>query len=114
VFVSAGIVLKAPNGIIDVSGAELVEFLVVSKYDDGYVDLTENSQLKRLLEETAFSLEKRDRSVPIIFDGLDFDLSATHDWLCAASFCRRWRRTDRIWRSACETSATVGRCDLER
>jgi len=49
-FVSASIVLKAPNGIVDVSGAELVKFLVVSKYDDSYIDLTENSQLKRLLE----------------------------------------------------------------
>lgn len=32
----------------------------------------------RLLEETAFSLEKCDRAIPVILDRLDFNLSSTH------------------------------------
>lgn len=50
VFVSASIVLEAANCIVDVSRAELVELLVASKYNDRYVDLAENAQLKGLLE----------------------------------------------------------------
>jgi hypothetical protein len=32
----------------------------------------------RLLEETAFALEESHGAVPVVLDGLDLDLSATH------------------------------------
>jgi len=81
VFVSASVVLEAANCIVDISRAELVELLVVPKYDDRYVDLAENSQLECLLEQTTFSLEERDGSVPVILDRFDLNLSATHGWM---------------------------------
>lgn len=47
-----------PNGIVDVTGRELVKFLVVAENYDSYVDGTENGEFVRLLEKTAFALQE--------------------------------------------------------
>jgi len=51
-------VLKTSNGVVDIARGELVQLLVVSKYDNGDIDLAEDSQLKCLLEQTTLALEE--------------------------------------------------------
>jgi hypothetical protein len=50
----------------------------VAENDDSDVDGAEHGELVRLLEQTAFALQKRHGAVAVILDGLDLDLSATH------------------------------------
>ena len=47
------------DGLVDVSRRVLVEFLVVPENNDRDIYGAENGELVRLLEETAFALEKR-------------------------------------------------------
>jgi hypothetical protein len=59
-------------------GRVLKELLVVTKNDDGNLYIAEHGKLMRLLEETALAFQKGDGAIPVILDGLDFDLSASH------------------------------------
>ena len=49
-------VLIAADGFVDVARGELVQFLVVAKYDDSDVDGAEDGELVGLLEQAAFAL----------------------------------------------------------
>lgn len=51
-------ILIPADGLIDIAGRELVQLLVVSKYDHSNVDGAEDGELVGLLEETAFALEE--------------------------------------------------------
>jgi hypothetical protein len=51
-------ILVSADGLIDVSRGELVELLVVTKYDDGDIDGAKDGQFVRFLEQTAFTFEK--------------------------------------------------------
>lgn len=51
-------VLIALDCFVDIARGELIQLLVVPEDDDRDVDRTENGKLMRLLEETAFALEK--------------------------------------------------------
>lgn len=46
------------NCLVYVARRKLVQFLIVTKDDDSDVDLTEDGELMRLLEEAAFALQK--------------------------------------------------------
>jgi hypothetical protein len=61
-----------------VARRELVQLLVVAKDDNGHIDGAEHGEFIGLLEETSLPLQKCDRTVPLIFDGFDIDLPATH------------------------------------
>lgn len=98
-------ILVSSNRLVYVARGEFVQFLVVAKDDDSHVDRAEDGQLMRLLEQTAFPLEKGTNTnsvstqhlnevgrvfdlhgtIPVILDGLDLDLSATHSDLAAAA-----------------------------
>lgn len=56
----------------------LVEFLVVAEDEDSYINRTEDRELVRLLEQTSFPLQKGDRSISVILDGFDLNLSPSH------------------------------------
>lgn len=51
-------ILEASYCFVDVTRGELVQLLVVTKDYDSDVDLAEDGQFMRLLEETALALEK--------------------------------------------------------
>jgi len=70
--------LVSSQSLIDIAGRELVELFVMPKNDHCNVDRAQHRQLVRFLEEAALSFEERYRSVSIVFDGSDFNLSATH------------------------------------
>lgn len=110
VFVRATIILVSPDRLVDVTGGELVQLLVVAKDDDGDIDGAEDGQLVGLFEKTALALEEGDRAVPVVLDGFDLDLSAAHGdattvngsaWN-ADAWCWRIRRlsamSDASWR----------------
>lgn len=61
-FMRTAIVLKPPDDLVDIVGRVLVELLVVAEDDDGDVDLAEDGEFMRLLEEAAFTLEEGDGS----------------------------------------------------
>ena len=98
-------ILETPNCIIDVSRRELVQLLVVPKYDDSHIDRTKDTQLVRFLEQAAFAFQEcaihalgqleslcdahrahhnqhkdkhSHRAVPVILDGPDLNLPAAH------------------------------------
>jgi hypothetical protein len=83
VLVCAAIILVPANRLVDIARGEFVELLVVAEDDDGHIDGAEHRELMRLLEKTAFALEEGDGAVPVVLDGLDLNLSATHGgWRC--------------------------------
>ena len=53
--------MVATNGLVYITGGELVEFLVVAEDDDGDVDGAQHGELMRLLEQAALALEEGDR-----------------------------------------------------
>ena len=65
-------ILISTDGLIDISGRKLVQFFVVAKDNDSYVDRAENRKLMRFLEQSTFSLEKGHGPVAVILDGFDF------------------------------------------
>jgi hypothetical protein len=87
-------ILIAADGLIDIARGELVQLLVVAENDDSDVDRTKNRELMSLLEQTAFALQKRagrgqyrrtacalfylHGAVPVVLDGFDLNLPATH------------------------------------
>lgn len=96
--VAAAYILVPTDGLVDVTRRELIQLLVVAEDDDGNVDRAEHRELVGLLEQAAFALQegsatgqfqlRRQQSyanarslhgaVPVVLDGLDLDLSATH------------------------------------
>lgn len=78
VLVRTAIILIATDGLIDIARRELIQLLVVAEDYDGNIDGAENGELVSLFEKTTFALEKGYGAVPVILDGLDLDLSATH------------------------------------
>lgn len=51
-------VLEPPNCVIDITRRVFIQFLVVAKYYHSDIDGTEDGELVRLFEKTAFALEK--------------------------------------------------------
>lgn len=51
-------ILVSPDRLVDVTGGELVQLLVVAKDDDGDIDGAEDGQLVGLFEKTALALEE--------------------------------------------------------
>lgn len=56
-------ILISSQGFIDVPRRELVQLLVVPKYDDCDIDGTKHRQLVRFLEQATLSLEERSASL---------------------------------------------------
>ncbi len=52
-------ILKTSDSLIYIPRRKFVEFFVVAKDDDCHIDGAEDGKLVRLLEQTAFPLEKR-------------------------------------------------------
>lgn len=46
------------DGLVDITRRKLIEFLVVTEYDDGDIDRAEHGQFISFLEQSAFTLEK--------------------------------------------------------
>jgi len=75
---SAAIILISADSLVNVARRELVQLLVVTENDDGYVDGAEYGKLMRLLEQTALALEESYGAIAVVLDGLDLNLPATH------------------------------------
>lgn len=54
----------------------------MAKDDDSDIDGAEDGELVSLLEQAAFTLEESNRSVPVVLNGLDLDLSSSHSGRC--------------------------------
>lgn len=78
VLVGTAMVLVSGDEISHVRRRVLVELLVVAKDEDGDVDGAEDGQLVGLLEQTALSLQEGDRTISVILDGFDLNLSSPH------------------------------------
>lgn len=78
VLVGSSIVLVSGENLSNIATRVLVELLVIAKYYDGDIDRAEDGKLMCLLKKTTFALEKCDRAVSIILDGLDLNLSSPH------------------------------------
>jgi hypothetical protein len=78
VFVGTPIVLISRQDLSNIATRVFVQLLIISKYYDRDIDRAENRELMRLLEKTTFALEKGYRTISIILDGLDLDLSSPH------------------------------------
>jgi hypothetical protein len=50
--------LVSGQDLANISAGVLVQLFIISKYYDSHINGTENRELMRLLEETAFALEK--------------------------------------------------------
>jgi hypothetical protein len=57
-FVGTAIILITADNLVNVARGELVQLLIVAKYDDGDVDRAKHGKLMRLLEKTALALQK--------------------------------------------------------
>lgn len=78
VLVGTAMVLVPGDEISHIRRRVLVELLVVAKDEDGDIDGAEDGQLVGLFEQTALSLQERDRTVSVILDGFDLNLSSPH------------------------------------
>lgn len=77
-FICTSIVLISRQDLSNIATRVFVQLLIISKYYDGDIDRAENGELMRLLEETTLALKKGYRTISIIFDSLDLDLSSPH------------------------------------
>lgn len=78
VFIWATVVLVFRNEFTHIRRRVLVQLLIAAKDEDGDIDRAEHRKLMSLLEQSAFSLEKGDRTISVILDGLDLNLSPAH------------------------------------
>ena len=122
-----------PNRLVDVAGGKLVQLFVVPKNDNCDVHRTQDRKLVCLLEETAFSLEEgagyhhisvhvrgcgggvgqhSHRTVSVVLDSLDFNLSTTHGRVCSSRCARVLRssasKIDGVSERANSPTATKG------
>ena len=99
-------ILISVEYLIYIGTRVLVQFLIVAKDNNRDIDRTKDGKLVRLLEQTTFALEKcpishiasaetlesirtgrrLHRTIPVIRDGLDFNLSSPH---CGDAPCLR-------------------------
>lgn len=118
VFVGAAVVLVSGDEVSHVARGVLVQLLVVSKNKDGDIDRTENGELVSLFEQATLSFQKGDRTIPVILDGFNLNLSSPHgDCLCIldqgwgsiVAFARRAKRGVRWRRGQAVTRRDGGR-----
>lgn len=106
-------VLIAPDCFVDVTRRKLIQLFVVPEDDNRDIDRTEDGKLMRLLEQTAFALEKGSDiityqyiveggvvvcvpvleehlhgTVSVVLDRLDLDLSTTHNRVASSRYAR--------------------------
>jgi hypothetical protein len=72
------VILISGNKITHVCRRVLVQLLIVAEDENGNIDGAQDGKLVCLLEQAALTLKECDRTIAVILDGLDFDLSATH------------------------------------
>lgn len=78
-FVRSSIVLVSSQDLSYITTRVFVQLLVITKYYNRDINRAENGELMCLFEQSTFALEECYRTISVILDRLDLDLSSPHD-----------------------------------
>lgn len=71
-------VLIFAQNLANIRRRKLIQLLIMTENNHGYVDGAQHGQFMSLLEKAPLSFQKCHRTVSVIFDGLDLDFAPTH------------------------------------